>query len=277
MPALNVFELPRQPSLGELLGQGLGQGISQGVSSGVEQYQKAAMQQQKMSQLAKILGLGGNANIDNESKTAMDGSGKIGINQLLALEAAGLGNVAQILAPFAHEQQKAEIQEQKIEREKEGARKELAPASARLSEIIDTLGSQPGNVALSDELNTLGFWFTDKVYTHFNTGVINKEKFKALKNELSPNSNDRPETARAKLKSLNTIIGLDPNTSPKNFNKVFENEVKKVNDIEKKSEKLKSAEKESSLSEEDAIKILQEANGDPEQARKIARERGYDF
>ena len=86
MPALNVFELPRQPGLSELLGQGLGQGIGQGLSSGVEQYQKMATQQRQMSLLANILGLGegGEQQMPPQGQD-IQSTGKIGIPQLLAL------------------------------------------------------------------------------------------------------------------------------------------------------------------------------------------------
>jgi len=252
--------IPRQPGFAELA---LG-GLQQALPS----IQDLILKQQKDKQIQQILSqIGAESSSENGP----------GWEHLLALHNAGAGDLATSLAPFAAANYKDQIAEKTEERKKEGAREEIRPVSERLQQLINKLGSQPGNKEMSDELDTLGFWYTDKIYTHFNKGVISNIKFKNLKDTLSPNSSDRPETARAKLRSLNVIAGLNPDISPKNFDKVLDSQIKKVKSIEEKHVKDMENDSNKMLSEEVAIEILREANGNAEKARKIARQKGYQF
>lgn len=170
----------------------------------------------------------------------------------------------------------------KVEKEKEIAREELAPKFDNLDKLIDDQVLNVGNLEAQEALNAQGFWITDQVYTHFNKGVINKEKFKNMKDDLAPNANLRPAVNKARLKALKTISGLPEDISKEKFDKVLDQSIKKVKEVERhedKVDKKKGASKKSekTLTDDLALEILKEAGNDPNEARRIAKERGYDF
>jgi hypothetical protein len=240
--------------------QGLGLGLQQAMPSISEMILNKQKQNQKADLLSGLRASGG----------------EFGVDDLLKMSAVGLDKEAAIMAPFVLAEQKTKLKEASEQKEKSEARQELVPASTRLESMINHLGAQPGNLEMSEELDTLGFWYTDKIYTHFNKGVINKEKFKNMKDELAPNSKLTPRENRARLKSLNTIAGLDPNVSSKDFDRVLDREVKKVKKLSQ-GRGVSGKSSKNQLTDEVVVQILEEAGGDPAKATEIAKERGYEF
>lgn len=172
---------------------------------------------------------------------------------------------------------KEEIKRRSAQAEKQETREELIPVSQNISSLIDKAAYGAGSIQDMAELDTSGFWFTDKVYTHFNKGVVSNIRFENMKNELSPNSRQRPSVNRARLASLTRMAGLPSDISSEKFDKILDKEIKNVEKIQAKEDKISEKQNSSSLTEEVASKILSEAGGDPQKARQIAKERGYEF
>ncbi len=262
--------LQEQSAAGGLM-QGLGLGIQQALPS----ISEMILNRQKQKQIQSILGPIGAQGTAPGGAQGQDLSWK----HLLALHAAGAGDIAQTLAPFVASQHKAQIAEQGEERKRERAREELIPAAKELETYINSVGAQPGNLEMAENLDRLGFWYTDKIYTHFNKGAISTVKFSEIKNKLSPNASASPRENRARLNALNTIAGLKPNVSSKDFDRAVDKEVKKVDKIAQKnvSPKKGNASSPKALTEDLIMQIFEEAGGDPEKATQLAKDRGYEF
>ena len=288
--------LQEQSAAGGLM-QGLGLGIQQALPS----ISEMILNRQKQKQIQSILGPIGAQGTAPGGAQGQDLSWK----HLLALHAAGAGDIAQTLAPFVASQHKAQIAEQgeerkrerareelivasqhkaqiaeqEEERKRERAREELIPIAKELETYINSVGAQPGNLEMAENLDRLGFWYTDKIYTHFNKGVVSKIKFSEIKNKLSPNASASPRVNRARLNALNTIAGLKPNVSSKDFDRAVDKGVKKVDKIAQKnvSPKKGNASSPKALTEDLIMQIFEEAGGDPEKATQLAKDRGYEF
>ena len=133
---------------------------------------------------------------------------------------------------------KSKSEEAKSEREKEAVRQELIPASKALSGLIDSAAYGAGGQGKSAELDASGFWYTDKVYTHFNKGVVSNVRFENMKNELAPNSSNPPSVNRARLASLNRMANLPADISSEKFDAILDKEIKSVQKVEAKEDKV---------------------------------------
>lgn len=96
-----------------------------------------------------------------------------------------------------------------------------------------------------EQFKTLGFWITDKIFTHFNKGVVSTPKFDEIKNNLSPRADLSERQNRGRINSLKTILNLPSDISSKEFDKIVDGEMKKLNKIpERAPSKLLSENKE---------------------------------
>lgn len=175
--------------------------------------------------------------------------------------------------------QKEESAKRTAEAEKASTREELIPASKALDQLIDKAAYGAGGIGASAELDASGFWYTDKVYTHFNKGVVSNVRFKNMKDDLAPNASQPPSVNRARLAALNRMAGLPADISSDKFDKVLEKEIKDVKKVEDQAAKVdeKKKGKSSALTDERAAEIFAEAGQDPAKAREIAKKRGYEF
>lgn len=179
-------------------------------------------------------------------------------------------------------QQKEASTQRQAETEKETARQEFIPMAKTIDGLIDRAAYGTGSIKDMADLDASGFWYTDKVYTHFNKGVVSNVRFENMKNELAPNSKQRPSVNRARLGALNRMAGLPSDISSEKFNKILDKEIKNVEKIEAKEDKVaekKTAanEKKVALTDDIAAQIFAEAGQDAEKARQIAKARGYEF
>lgn len=130
-------------------------------------------------------------------------------------------------------------------------------------------GANREAVGKREEFDKTGFWAADKAFTHFNKGVVNKEKFKELKEELSPRSDLSERKNKARIAALRRITGLNSDISPSEFNSKVDKEIKAVKKIEK------SASGKEKLTNEIIDMFLDQAGGNPTEAKRLAKEAGY--
>lgn len=88
-----------------------------------------------------------------------------------------------------------------------------------------------------EEFDTLGFWSTDQVFTHFNKGTISKDKLKTLKDDLAPNSKLSERQNKARINSLRVIANLPKDVSEKEFDQTVAKQKKVLDKIGAGSEK----------------------------------------
>lgn len=87
--------------------------------------------------------------------------------------------------------------------------------------------------AKREEIDQAGLWLADRVYTHYNKGVLNQVKWEDVKERFSMRS-DLPATInRARAAAIKRIIGLDSNISPSGLKNIIDKEIKALDKIEK--------------------------------------------
>lgn len=227
-----VTILEDQPSFGQLFARGLGKNISAALQGGTEGYFQKKREKEEVEKFKKQFGF----DLSKEGRAEFYKSfGKSAGEQ-----------------PFkeALEKQKAAIEDQKKREEEEGLRNTLD----WLDENVEYtgLGGVPGLFAGNtqnlfsqlpssesyqkrEEFTQAGFWAADKIYTHFNKGVISEEKLKLLVEKLSPKGDIFQAKNKARIAALRRISKLSSNISPEEFNKQLNKEIKSV-------EKIKSSE-----------------------------------
>lgn len=259
MPQIQI--IPGAPGfgsqLGAALGQGLGGGLSQGISAAINQMLEQKSQEQKTAQLLGALGLGGSqqglepqAGIETPraSRSQMPGLSQ---EQILA---ASIMNPA--LAPALSSIYKTQQKEMQESQSEKTAQESLDRMSELLAEGRLGLGSKLKAKAFGGETaeqvgefeslsGALEALLVDKV----SRGTLSNARFKYITETLLPKPNDREATIRGKLKALSKELGLE------------------------RPESLESKK----LTKEAAQKILDQAKGDKEKARKIAKAQGYEF
>lgn len=95
------------------------------------------------------------------------------------------------------------------------------------------LGQIPNTEAYEkrQEFTNTGWWVTDKVYTHFNKGVISDKKLKIIQEELAPRGDLFQSKNKARIAALRRLYNLPKNISSAAFDKQLEREVKAVKKI----------------------------------------------
>lgn len=126
---------------------------------------------------------------------------------------------------------------------------------------------------LREEIDKVGIWTADNVYTHFNKGVLNKDKWEDVKGSFAPNSNLPAKVNRARMAAMKRIMGLPENAPSSVVNKVIDKEAKSLEKIQKSGGKGQPESK--VLTEAVIKKYMKEANGDPDAAAALAQEAGY--
>ena len=143
--------------------------------------------------------------------------------------------------------------------------------------LRDESGKQLSNMEIKakrEGIDQTGLWLADKVYTHFNKGVINQTKWEDVKDRFAANSELPAAINRERVAAVKRIMGLPTNAPASVINKVIDTEMKTLDKIEKskggKSKELK-------LTDDIINSILDETKGDVKKAEQIAKERGYSW
>ena len=141
--------------------------------------------------------------------------------------------------------------------------------------LKDSEGNQMSNPEIQsvrEGIDSSGIWAADKVYTHFNKGVLNKEKWEDVKMKFAPSAKLPSYINKARTAALRRIMGLKPNSSPAAVNAVIEKEKKALTKIEKSKG---SSEKE--LTDDVLDRFLDAANEDSDKAAEMAKAEGYSW
>ena len=259
MPQIQI--IPGSPGfgsqLGAALGQGLGGGINQGISFALSQMLEQKAQQQKTSQLLGALGLGSaQPGLEAQAgiETARPSSSKMPNLTQEQVLAGSIINPA--LAPALSSIYKNQQKEAKDAQSEETAQHSLDRMSELLSQGKLGLGSKMkgkvfgGETAESvGEFESLSGALEAQLVDKVSRGTLSNARFKYITETLLPKPNDREATIRGKLKALSKELNLQ---LPKTLDSKM-------------------------LTSEKAQDFLNQAKGDKEKARKIARAKGYDF
>lgn len=81
-------------------------------------------------------------------------------------------------------------------------------------------------VQMREEIDATGFLAADKVFTHFNKGVISKDKLRVIQEDLAPNSKLSERKNLARVAALRRMANLPPDISQEKFNKELAKEKK---------------------------------------------------
>jgi hypothetical protein len=133
----------------------------------------------------------------------------------------------------------------KEEAEKKVLQKEIGTGLDRLEELSSKyvgnyniknklLGELPFTETAEkrEELDKLGIWEADRVYTHFNKGVLNQAKWNDVKNQFAPSTKNTHAQNKARINALREIIGLPPGISSAKLDKIIDKEVDKIKKTE---------------------------------------------
>lgn len=225
-----VQVIEQAPGLGQLLGSGLGAGIQTGLQGLLKEHQTQQQQTKSGVSLSKILG----------KPELADEFGQLPID------------MQTIVAKSIFDQQ---AQREKIQSQRETEKQKsqgLLSSLDKLDELLPFTGKQIPfmkgttygglhrlNVERREEFDKVGFWAADNVYTHFNKGVLSKEKLKVLKEDLSPNSSLSVRENKARINALRIMSNLPANIDSKKLGKIIDTEVKKVSKFsDKKQQKI---------------------------------------
>ena len=140
--------------------------------------------------------------------------------------------------------------------------------------LKDETGKQLSNQeikSIREGITNTGLWVTDKIFTHFNKGTLNKAKWESLKEDLAPRADLPPKVNRARIDGLKRILGLPSDAPRKIVDKVIDGEVKAQQKIEKSFKKSKGKPLTGAVIDH----YLKEAGDDVEKAEELAREAGY--
>ena len=153
-----------------------------------------------------------------------------------------------------------------------------------LAQIDPETGKQMSNVEIQakrEEIKKSGIWMADAIYTHFNKGVLNKEKWNDVKNEFAVDPDLPPKVNRARMAAAKRIMGLPSDAPSSIVNKVIKNEQQALKKIEKaKGESKEKKEMKSGgkpLTGAVMDYYLKQAGDDPEKAAELAQNDGYSW
>jgi hypothetical protein len=249
--------LQRSPSFGELLGQGVGQGLGKGL----EFAQQLALKKKE-----------GTQDWENFQKTFQGKDNEFSWENIDPVRKAFLA-MTNPKAYKALEEQEEKTQATKgITQSLDWLEKNIqysgkfgvAPKWGGIEAQGETgglalhdpeTGKQLSNLEIKakrEEINTTGIWMADAIYTHFNKGVLNKEKWEDVKGRFATNADLPAEVNRARMAAARRIMGLPSNAPSKVVNEVINKETKALDKIEKSKGG-------SSKKEESAGKVIMKA------------------
>jgi len=165
----------------------------------------------------------------------------------------------------AKERSKSEAKSIADTKEKDLERQELKQVFDTLKNDIEYTGSIfgaksligriPGTEAFEKrkQFDALGFLAADKVFTHFNKGTVSKDKLAVIRDDLSPKANLTERENKARIKALETIMGLPPETSESKLDAVVKKEKAK---LKKQHPSMKESEVQSSESDDQLDNLL---------------------
>lgn len=258
MPQIQV--LPGAPGFGSQLGSALGGGLSQGISAGLNQMLEQRAQQQKTQALLQSLGIqmpsSTSGQMPSSSISQASVPAKSPLNQLSQEQVLAASIMNPALAPALSSIYKNQQKEKQETESKQIAQDSLNRMSDLLKEGNLGLGSKAKGKVLGGETaeqigefeslsGALEALLVDKV----SRGTLSNARFRYITETLLPKPNDREATIRGKLKALSKELKLD---LPKTLDS-------------------------KTLTTDQAQQFLQQAKGDKEKARKIARTKGYEF
>jgi hypothetical protein len=105
-----------------------------------------------------------------------------------------------------------------------------------LAQIDPETGKKMSNIQIQakrEEIKKSGIWMADAIYTHFNKGVLNKEKWDDVKNEFAVDPDLPPEVNRARMAAAKRIMALPKDIPSSVANKVIGAQRKSLEKIEK--------------------------------------------
>lgn len=241
-----IQELLGAPSTGGLIGKALGEGIGGGFSAGLQQsISEFNAKKQNRNALAGLQPLLKQVGIEfspEEQERLLNS----GLNpELVAKSAIDIFKQKEASAAQT-EKAMAERQKQMMEfQEKQQEIQGFQNAFETLEDMIPYTGvtTIPGfksftfgglnreAVEKRENFDKLGFWITDKVFTHFNKGTVSVPKFEEIKENLAPRADLSERKNRARINSLRTISNLPSNISQKEFDKIVDKQIAEVNKI----------------------------------------------
>lgn len=231
-----------QPTGQDLIMQGIGQGVSQGLQKSISEFN---VRRQNRNALAGLKPLLKQANItfspEDEEQLL-----ESGLNPELVVKSAL--DIFKQKETSAVQSEKALAQRQKQMMDLQEKQQEIQGfqnAFETLEDMIPYTGvtTIPGfksftagglrreTVEKRENFDKLGFWLTDKVFTHFNKGVVSQPKFQEIKKSLAPRADLSERQNRARINALRTISNMPSNISEKEFNKVADRQISEVNKI----------------------------------------------
>lgn len=264
MPQIQI--LPGIQGLGESLGQGLGSGLQQGIGTALSQMLEQKSQQAKTNQLLSALGLGPQQEASSLSETSAPHLRAPSLKNLTQEQVLAASIMNPALAPALGSIYKTQQKEFQEARSEETGQKSLDRMADLLQQgNLGLFSKKKGKVlggetaehvgefeSLSGALEAL---LVDKV----SRGTLSNARFKYITETLLPKPDDREATIRGKLKALSKELNLK---LPESLNE---------------KQGLKKVSPGTKLSEQKASEILSKSGGDPEKARKLAKQLGYEF
>ena len=166
---------------------------------------------------------------------------------LSKLSTERLKAVTPLYSSFMKTQAKSQelAQKQAVESaEKQEAQRGISQGFERADELIPyggTGGKQAilGHIPYTEasgkreELDSLGLWLADAVYTKFNKGTLAKVKWDDLKTKFALNSGLSDVENHARSNAMKTIMGLPSNISEDKFEQVVKKQEKEIAAIDK--------------------------------------------
>lgn len=267
---VQIFQ--QTPDQGQLLAQqiaqGFGGGLSQGISVGLQQMLDQKAQEQKTAQLMSALGLSVPSNrmesvgveIPQASAPAQSPLKNLTEEQVVAASilnpqlGSTLSNLYKAQQKKGEEKRSEESGQYALNRMSELLKKGNLGFGAKVKQKFggETAEDVGEFESLSGALEAL---LVDKV----SRGTLSNARFKYITETLLPKPNDREATIRGKLKALSKELGLE------------------TPELLSESKYFKKVQKGTKLSDEEAKKIFKRAGNDPDKARQLAEQLGYEF
>lgn len=212
--------------------------LAQGYGAGIQEKRELFQQEQKHQKAAP-----GIASMLNEAGVKVD------VDSILSMLQGGMGEQDILKSGLEISKQKsAEEKEARTQKEaeqkllRENAKSKASYLNTKknidwLRDNIDYTGwaGIPGTKAqfgrfkrtkagrIREEFDKKSLWMTDKIFTHFNKGVINKPKWETIKDELAPNSKLSKNENIARTNALESMLELPPDISPEEFDNYVDN------------------------------------------------------
>ncbi len=215
----------------------------------------------------------------NQNATPMDQ-----IKAFSALSSGKQQTLSPLFTQFMQSQQKQAAGVAK----KEEVKGEVVPSLDRLEELTKRSGGRFGfRPALGKlpftpwneerkELDTLGIWAADKVYTHFNKGVLNEAKWNDVKDKFAPKAELSDRENMARINAMRRIMNLPAGISSKKLDGVIDQEQRNITKSESDKKRPEKNEKGKKLTS-DVLEKWKKEGLSREQSEARAKELGYEF